>query len=292
MPGIKGVQTTVIDPLEVMLRAWEKFKERPERSKPRCPYVPDPAWEDKLRSALGRPSPAIDAEAEAIWPRVNRRLVEHGIQPGPHSYLKHNDGDPAFIRAIFLLARSLPAKTVIETGVAHGVTSRFVLEALDLNGEGRLWSIDLAPQKSPHVHKEIGLAVDGSSEIAKRWTFIRGSSRRRLPPLLRGFGTLDLFIHDSLHTEFNMLFELRAAWPLLRPGGALVVDARKSPGDFADIDNNWAFDLFAKSVPGHLALVCEAEPVRPDPLRVSRGQKGLFGVVVKNGARPAAHPPA
>ncbi len=122
-----------------------------------------------MRSALGRPSLVIDAEAEAIWPRVNRRLMEHGIQPGPHSYLKHNDGDPAFIHAIVLLARSLLAKTVIETGVAHGVTSRFVLEALDRNGnEGRLWSIDQAPQRSPHEHKEIGLAVDGSSEIAKR----------------------------------------------------------------------------------------------------------------------------
>lgn len=278
---MSGIKTTIVDPMEVLFRLWEKFKERPERRKPRCPYVPDLAWEEKLRSALGRPSPVIDAEVEAIWPRVNRRLMEHGVQPGPHSYLKHNDGDPAFIRAIFLLARSLPAKTVVETGVAHGVTSRFVLEALDLNGnEGCLWSIDLAPQKSPHVHKEIGLAVDGGSDIAKRWTFIRGSSRRRLPPLLRGFGTLDLFIHDSLHTEFNMLFELRAAWPLLRPGGAMVVD---------DIDNNWAFDIFAKSVPGHLALVCKAEPVRPDPLRVSRGQKGLFGVIVKNGA---SHPPA
>ena len=282
MSGIKGVQTTFIDPMEAMVRVWEKFKERPERRKPRCPYVADPDWEAKLRSALGQPPQGIAAEAEALWPRVNRRLAERGIQPGPHSYLKHNDGDPAFIRAIFLLARALPARTVIETGVAHGVTSRFVLEALDLNGDGRLWSIDLAPQKAPHVHKEIGLAVDGGSDIAKRWTFIRGSSRRRLPPLLRGFGPLDLFIHDSLHTEFNMLFELRAAWPLLRPGGAVVVD---------DIDNNWAFDIFAKSVPGHLSLVCEAEPLRPDPLRASRQQKGLFGIILK-GAGPAPLPPA
>ena len=284
MSGIKGVKTTIIDPMEVLLRLWEKFKERPESRKPRCPYTPDPAWETKLRLVLGQPSQSIGAEAEALWPRVNRRLTEHGIQPGPHSYLKHNDGDPALIRAIFLLARSLPAKTVIETGVAHGVTSRFVLEALELNqNEGHLWSIDLAPQKSPHVHKEIGLAVDEVSAIAKRWTFIRGSSRRRLPPLLRGFGPLDLFIHDSLHTEFNTLFELRAVWPLLRPGGAVVVD---------DIDNNWAFDIFAKSVPEHLSLVCEAEPVRPDPLRVSRQRKGLFGVIVKNGARPTPDLPA
>ncbi len=127
--------------------------------------------------------------------------------------------------------------------------------------------------------KSHAIATSVQQVDSSRWTFIRGSSRR-LPPLLRGFGPLDLFIHDSLHTEYNMLFELRAIWPLLRSGGGIVVD---------DIDNNWAFDIFAKSVPGHLLLVCEAEPVRPDPLRLSRQQKGLFGVILKNGV---PHPPA
>jgi cephalosporin hydroxylase len=32
---------------------------------------------------------------------------------------------------------------VIETGVAHGVTSRIVQEALNRNGSGHLWSVDL-----------------------------------------------------------------------------------------------------------------------------------------------------
>jgi len=36
-----------------------------------------------------------------------------------------------------------------------------------------------------------------------------------LPLLLRGVGTLDLFIHDSLHTEFNMLFECVCSSPPL-----------------------------------------------------------------------------
>jgi hypothetical protein len=34
---------------------------------------------------------------------------------------------------------------LVETGVAHGITSRFVLEALQRNGGGRLWSIDVPP---------------------------------------------------------------------------------------------------------------------------------------------------
>ena len=120
MPDIQGTRTTVIDPAGAMLRLWEKLKERPERRKTRCPYAPAPAWETKLRSALGNPPENSGTEAEAIWPRVNRQSTEHGIQPGPYSYLKHNDGNPAFMRATVLLARSLPARMAIETDVAQG----------------------------------------------------------------------------------------------------------------------------------------------------------------------------
>ncbi len=274
----KGVAA---DPYEAALRLWGKIRERPERGKPRCPYVGDPLWESKLQAALGAadPSsavPSADAsETAPIWPGVLQRLTDRGINPGPASYSGHNDGDRAFIRAIWRLARHLPAAKVIETGVAHGVSSRFVLEALQRNDNGgRLWSIDLPPQTLPEIHGQIGVAVDPDAKMAERWSYIQGSSRRRLPALLRDTGPIDLFIHDSLHTEYNMLFEMRAVWPLLRPGGAMVVD---------DIDNNWAFDIFTKSMPQHQALVCEADPIRPDPLRASRQQKGLFGIVLKNG---------
>ncbi len=228
-------------------------------------------WEHALHDAVGAACPcAISSELEPIWPVVLERLTSRGVIPGPASYLGHNDGDQAFIRAIWCLVRHLNATKVIETGVAHGVTSRFVLEGLARNGGGHLWSIDLPPQTISAVHSEIGVAVDGS--MADGWTYIRGSSRRHLRRLLQDTGMIDLFIHDSWHSEYNMLFEMHAAWPRIRPGGAMVVD---------DIDLNWAFHQFAESMPQHLALVCEAEPIRPDPLRARLQQKGLFGIVVK-----------
>jgi hypothetical protein len=85
---------------------------------------------------------------------------------------------------------------------------------------------------------------------------------------------MDLFIHDSLHSERNVRFELDRAWAALRPGGAIVVD---------DIDANWGFRSFLETHPAHLSLVCEAEPLRPD-LRRSN-QRGLFGIVLKNPVR-------
>jgi hypothetical protein len=89
--------------------------------------------------------------------------------------------------------------------------------------------------------------------------------------LLSRLGRIDLFVHDSRHSEHNVRFELDRAWPALRRGGALVVD---------DIDSNWGFRSFSETFSGHRSLVCQAEPLHPD-LRRFDG-KGLFGIIYKN----------
>ena len=109
-----------------------------------------------------------------------------------------------------------------------------------------------------------------SEEFYDRRQLIKGSSRRNLAPLTRELGTLDLFIHDSLHSGRNVSFELEEAWRVLRPGGAIVVD---------DVDANSAFHEFVARNPGHFSVVCEAEPVRPDMRRFN--EKGLFGIILR-----------
>ena len=49
---------------------------------------------------------------------------------------------------LYLLVRKYRPSLVVETGVAQGVSSRFILEALKDNGEGKLISIDL-PNYNP-----------------------------------------------------------------------------------------------------------------------------------------------
>jgi predicted O-methyltransferase YrrM len=151
--------------------------------------------------------------------------------------------------------------------VAHGVTSRFILEALERNGSGHLSSIDLPPIERDR-HSQVGVAV--GDRYADRWSYIEGSSRLRLPKLLSRFGEIDLFIHDSLHSERNVRFELDRAWTHLRPGGALVVD---------DIDANWGFRSFTQTFSGHQSMICEAEPLHPDLRRFNKS--GLFGIILK-----------
>ncbi len=80
-----------------------------------------------------------------LWPEIIRELEAKGIRAGPESFQSWNDGDAGLVRAIWCLTRHLRPKKVVETGVAHGVTSRFILEALKRNGDGHLWCIDLPP---------------------------------------------------------------------------------------------------------------------------------------------------
>ena len=196
-----------------------------------------------------------------------KELEAKGVRAGPESFKGWNDGDAGFVRAIWCLVRKLRPRNVLETGVAHGLTSRFILEALERNGSGHLWSIDRPPMER-EWRGQIGIAVD--RRFHHRWSYILGSSRRRLPGVLSRLGEIDLFVHDSLHSERNVRFEMDRAWVALRPGGAIVVD---------DIDVNRGFHSFTECVSGFRSLICEAEPLRPDLRRFNK--KGMFGIIQK-----------
>jgi hypothetical protein len=265
---VTGIADLAADPIEIWTTIREAYAEKHEERKSQCPYAADLSWEQQLHEALGVPWPCDEApEFWKIWHQVIRELQARGIRPGPESFQWWNDGDAALVRAIWCLTRHLRPKNVVETGVAHGVTSRFILEALERNGDGHLWSIDLPPLERSW-RAQIGMAVGGGHP--DRWTYIKGSSRRRLPGLLDELGEIDLFIHDSLHSERNVRFELNRSWPMLKPEAALVVD---------DVDANWGFRLFTQKIPTQVSLICEAEPIRPDLRRFNK--KGLFGIILK-----------
>ena len=112
--------------------------------------------------------------------------------------------------------------------------------------------------------------------LRHRWTYVRGTSRQRLPRLLARLGRVDLFVHDSRHTEENVRFELTQAWSMLGPGGVVVAD---------DIDMNWGFHGFVNGIPAVQWLRCHAEPLRPDLKRFEA--RGLFGIAFKG--RPGSN---
>jgi predicted O-methyltransferase YrrM len=257
------------DPLEVCIQLQERFADWRAGAQPVCKDEPNRNWEALLHEHLGAEWPCrASAEFWDVWREVLEDLEREGIRPGPGSFKAYNDGDAGFTRAIWCAVRHLKPENVVETGVAHGVTSRFILEALERNGQGHLWSIDLPPWERVW-QKQVGVAVREGQK--RRWSYIKGSSRRRLPGLLAKLGGIDLFIHDSLHSQRNVLFELERAWANVRRGGVVMVD---------DVDVNTAFQSFTRPFASDRSMICEAEPAHPDVRRFN--QKGLFGIILKD----------
>jgi hypothetical protein len=271
------IASVATDPVEAWIRLREQLAAQFEGSTPPDLYQRDDDWQNHLCQLIDLDYPdTIISEFWDLWHIVIEELEAKGIRAGPESFKGWNDGDAAFVRAVWFLTRHLRPRNVIETGVAHGVTSRFILEALERNARGHLWSIDRPPMER-EWHQQIGVAVNSS--LRHRWSYVLGSSRRRLPSLLTQLGTVDLFVHDSLHSARNVRFEMDSVWAALTPGGVIVVD---------DIDVNRGFSSFTEHWHGDPAIVCEAEPLRPDLRRFNR--KGLFGMVVKQAQRKEYSP--
>jgi hypothetical protein len=159
---------------------------------------------------------------------------------------------------LYALIRDTQAQHVVETGVLHGMTSGFILEAIALNGAGVLTSIDLPSladtgpanrdgfNDSLPEGKQPGWIVP--SRLHMYWNLKLGSSSDILPEICSSGKALDIFIHDSEHTYSTMWFELVTAWDALRDGGILICD---------NIDSNTSFFDFCRRV-GRIPLVLPA----------------------------------
>jgi hypothetical protein len=241
---------------------------------PPCPYDVDPDAERAMHERLGSKWPcAVAAEFWPLWEEALGELAEK-FDLGRGAFGGWGDGEPGFVRAVWCLTRHLRPTKVVETGVARGITTRFILAALARNGHGHLWSIDLPPPRLPALHEQIGIAVP--KELRERWTYVRGSSRRRLPRLLASLGGIDLFVHDSRHSKRNLLFELERAWTSLADGSVVAAD---------DVDLNCGLHDFRLAHADGEFLVCYAEPLQPDIGR--QGDRGVYGIAWKGASAPA-----
>jgi predicted O-methyltransferase YrrM len=135
---------------------------------------------------------------------------------------------------LYVAVRALKPNKVVETGVAYGFSSAFILRALELNQCGHLYSIDLPNQRGEELQtgRPTGWLI--TQDLKKRWTLILGDAREKLPPLLKDLGKVDIFYHDSLHTYENMRFEFNAAWEYLPRAGLLLADDVTENKAFAD----------------------------------------------------------
>jgi predicted O-methyltransferase YrrM len=224
------------------------------------------SWESALGDVeawLGRVGSILEEPALNEIEEYTRRLLKD--ISGEDPFTLYWAADSLFARCCYLACRLLMPAIVVETGVAYGVSSAFVLKALEENGRGILHSVDLPPLRR-ETERFWGIAVPEA--LKGRWELHRGSSRRVLPGLLEGLGEADLFVHDSLHTYRNMRREFETVWPRLRTGGVILAD---------DVERNRAFGELLQKGPALWRVVRDRER---QPLH-GKAAPITFGVAVK-----------
>ncbi len=154
---------------------------------------------------------------------------------------------PEDAKLVLFLGRLMAKKSpelVVETGVANGISTSYLLFALHQNKRGVLHSIEIGDSTYLPPGRKTGWAVP--EWLRERWQLHLGDARIMVPELLAQLGTVDVFIHDSLHTYEHLKFEFEQAYPHIRPGGLLISD---------DALWNSSFPEFAQQVRAPLARI-------------------------------------
>ncbi|MCI0563286.1 MAG: class I SAM-dependent methyltransferase [Nitrososphaera sp.] len=210
-----------------------------------CTYVPL-----DLSEALKRVFPEDAARCEQI-------LAAVPTYP-PASIARDQRGaSPPLAQACYALVLLCRPQSLVEIGVAEGVTSFYLLTGLKAVGGGHLTSIDL-PGLTPEWQRETGRSVP--AELHARWSLVLGPSSFKLPRVLKGLGEIDLAVHDGTHHAAAQIREYQLLWRHLKPGGILLSD---------DVDNG-AFAKFATST-GTDSFAIIQQPQK----------NGLFGLIRK-----------
>lgn len=207
------------------------------------------AWKyfiDDPRLVFGIPRTPAKSHVASVIERLtgeNIVLALHNFLP--EQFRKHLEetgriDDLGYRLLLYMLVRQHRPDIVVETGVSRGLSSAYILCAMQENGKGKLYSIDLPPQVAAttrqedqpiayilsdgqtHQNYEVGYLVP--EYLKDRWNLILEDAREALPRVMEETGTIDFFYHDSLHTYDHMKFEFETAWPHLREGGLLLSD--------------------------------------------------------------------
>jgi len=138
-------------------------------------------------------------------------------------------------RFLFSICYFSQPELIIETGVAYGFSSSYILLALNLLKKGKLISIDVLLRKE-HKPEKFGIAIP--TELKERQQLIIGKSTEELKKILQGDIKIDIFMHDSLHTYKYMMEEFQIAWPFIKKHGFLVSDDVSDNNAFLDFSEN------------------------------------------------------
>lgn len=168
----------------------------------------------------------------------NGEFVPMNTMPGVT--LPGNKPAHLFGKFLYFIVRCAKPEVMIETGVAHGVSSWTILNAIHKNGRGKLYSIDLPnldlkSYNPQNISQQSGWVVPDA--LRAHWELQLGSSQELLPMLVSKLGKIDVFFHDSDHSYQNMMFEFNTVFKAVKDGGLIISDDVHKNESFRDFVN-------------------------------------------------------
>jgi predicted O-methyltransferase YrrM len=154
----------------------------------------------------------LRSEYDACASAVKQRYTDEEL---PYDAVFAVEDGSAFL--LYSLVRRLRPEVILETGVANGHSSFFMLSALSMNEYGELHSVD--------VSSNVGKLI--VPEQKSRWHLhLLDTSRlkKSFSDLMARLPNIDLMIHDSDHSYQWMRYELETALPKISEGGFLACD--------------------------------------------------------------------
>lgn len=203
---------------------------------------PDSSWVARLADcsvALAARSIREAAEDQRLF----RHLTDEHAREGRASYIEIDAP-----LELYALARILRPRHVVEVGVSSGVSSAYLLRALERNGSGTLHSVDLPkrpPRRGPPSRRSWSLPPGRESGWAvpfylrKRWDLRLGDKRDVLPLLAEELDRIGLFVYDVPHEDRRSYREFLGLDARLPRGSVAIVDHGPG-GELCEALARWA----------------------------------------------------
>jgi predicted O-methyltransferase YrrM len=178
-------------------------------------------------TANGFATPIRDAKIEAVLARLHAAADKQEEEMAAHPpHYQNVTWGPAFLKDkmipihreqgafLYLLARSIHAKTIVEFGTSHGLSTIYLAAAIRDNGGGKVIGTEFVPEKIAEAQRNLE-----ESGLARFAQIEQGDARHSLRDLPHG---IDLCLMDGFPPYSLEVFRL--ILPRLRKGAIVVVD--------------------------------------------------------------------
>jgi hypothetical protein len=210
--------------------------------------------------------PEIDPDVEWVsaLSGTNRpaseRALREALEERPlfrHLAREHRKGGrPGYVEIdapleLYALTRLLRPQHIVEVGVSSGVSSAYLLGALERNGRGTLHSVDLpkidrrplsgSTPRYPSWALPFGRGPGWAVPVAlrKRWDLRWGDKAGVLPILSEELPDVGLFVYDVPHRDRTSVREFQELDPRL-PVGAVAIADHGPSGELCAALSKWA----------------------------------------------------